>query len=124
GEIINEFRLSGKQNFPYATIDPDATEDDILSLTENYFKVKSTKEYIYALYAGETKGELYPDLFAGPFTPSDFGQEIHVWTWQGEPVKSIKLDKRLFSFDVCPEDKCIVGISLSEPDYLFEFRID
>ncbi len=123
GKLINEFNKAQEQDFPKAMINRNATQDEIKELVENYFTVTSTDQYIYALYSGKTKGELYPDLFTPNFSPLDFGNEIHVWDWEGNPVKKISLDQMIFSFDVCLKDSTILAISVNDPDKIMVFGI-
>lgn len=123
GKLITEFNSPQTHNFPYAMINRNATQDEIKELVENYFTITSTDQYIYALYSGKTKNKLYPDLFTPNFSPPDFGNEIHVWDWEGNPVKKISLDQMIFSFDVCLKDSTILAISVNDPDKIMVFGI-
>lgn len=72
-----------------------------------YLRIKSTDEYIYALYSGK------------PFVGTPEYNIIHVWDWEGNPVMKIDLNISLASFDVSPDNKSIVGISMFETEKIF-----
>ena len=86
-----------------------------------YHRIKSTDDYIYALYGGFSvsgyfKEDEMPHLF-------DFSKEIHIWKWDGTPVMKLKLDRPVFSFDITPDNKKIIATSVVDVDKLFEAEI-
>jgi len=92
--------------------------DQSMKLTNYYHRIKSTDDYIYALYGG------YPinDFFAeGRSTFSfDWSREVHIWKWDGTPVMKLILDRPVISFDVTPDNKKIIATSVVDTDKLFE----
>lgn len=77
-----------------------------------YWKIKSTEEFIYALYSGIViSGE-------GRNAP-DFASVIHIWKWDGTPVMKLELDRSIFSFDVTPDNKQLIASSIVDVDNLF-----
>ena len=65
-------------------------------------------------------GEL-PDRQSGLV---DFSNEIHVWDWNGKPIKKIFLDKNIFSFCVSPDDKFLICSSLNEIDKFYKYSLN
>ena len=98
--------------------------DQLLNSKEviNYYhRIKSTDDYIYALYGGFSvsgyfKEDEMPHLF-------DFSREIHIWKWDGTPVMKLKLDRPVFSFDITPDNKKVIATSVVDVDKLFEIEI-
>ncbi len=81
-----------------------------------YWRIKSTKEYIYALYPGtglSWEDENIPDL----------ATVIHIWKWDGTPVMKLELDRPIFSFDVTPDNKQLIASSIVDVDKLFVAEI-
>ncbi|TCO04435.1 BF3164 family lipoprotein [Natronoflexus pectinivorans] len=86
-----------------------------------YHRIKSTDEYIYALYGGFSVSEYFkegemPHVF-------DFSKEIHIWEWDGTPVMKLKLDRPVFSFDVTHDNKKIIATSVVDVEKLFVTEI-
>ena len=90
-------------------------------LINYYHRIKSTNDYIYALYGGFSVS----DHFKEGETPHvfDFSREIHIWKWDGTPVMKLKLDRPVFSFDVTRDNKRIIATSVVDVDKLFETEI-
>lgn len=86
-----------------------------------YHRIKSTDNYIYALYGGFSvagyfkEGET-PHLF-------DWSREIHIWKWDGTPVMKLKLDRPVFSFEITSDNKKVIATSVVDVDKLFEAEI-
>lgn len=81
-----------------------------------YCLLKSTSEFIYALYSGvgiSFEDEKIPD----------FASVLHVWQWDGTPVMTLELDRSIFSFDITPDNKQIIASSIVDVDKLFVAEI-
>ena len=91
-------------------------------IMNNYRAVKSTNNFIYALYVGKTNQDLsydWNDLAAF----GNHSNEIHVFSWEGEPVKRILLDRAIFSFDVTHDDRTLIASSIDSMDDLFKYSL-
>jgi hypothetical protein len=77
-----------------------------------YWKIKSTEEFIYALYSSTGRPGESEDS-------PDFGSVIHIWKWDGTPVMEIELDRSIHSFDVTPDNKQLIVSSIFDVDNLF-----
>jgi len=115
GEIKHEVRLNNGQSFPYALFDENSS-DGFDEVMQNYRWIKSSNHYIYALYIGKKSKEL-------PMGLNDFSNEIHVWDWDGEPVKKILLDEIIFTFDVDLDDTCLIASSLNSLNALYKYNL-
>jgi hypothetical protein len=124
GELVKEIKTSPNNEFPMALLNRNATREEIQKVVENYYRIASTENFIYALYSGKTKGELYPGMFSGDFVLPDFGNEIHVWDWAGNYIKRIILDRPIFTFDVSPEDELLLAISVNIPDRIYAYNLE
>jgi hypothetical protein len=88
------------------------------SLINYYHRIKSTDEYIYALYGGFSVNDHFKEG-EEPYV-FDWSKEIHIWKWDGTPVMKLILDRPVFAFDVTPDNKKIIATSLVNVDKLFE----
>ena len=116
GKIRKETRLNNGQRFPYGLIKNNPTRYDIDNVMQNYRAIKTSNNFIYALYIGKASQELDRGL-------NDFSNEIHVWNWDGEPVKKILLDKKIFTFDVDLNDTYLIASSLLSLDALYKYDL-
>jgi hypothetical protein len=90
-------------------------------LVNYYQRIKSTDDYIYALYAGFSVADHYkegevPHIF-------DWSGELHIWKWDGTPVMKLILDRPVFAFDVTPDNRKIIATSVVDVDNLFVAEI-
>lgn len=95
--------------------------DQSEGLIDHYHRIKSTDDFIYALYGGFTVSDYFkegeePHVF-------DWSREIHIWKWDGTPVMKLILDRPLFSFDITPDNKKIIATSVVDVDKIFEAEI-
>ena len=74
-----------------------------------YVSIRSTSGYIYALYWGSEVSS----------PREDYASVLHVWKWDGTPVMTLELDRPIYSFDVTPDNKQIIAVSLADVDNLF-----
>jgi WD40 repeat protein len=81
-----------------------------------YWQLKSTNEFIYGLFPG---AEL---SFEDEKIP-DFASVIHIWDWNGNPIMNLKFERSVFSFDVTPDNKQIIALSIVDVDKLFVSEI-
>jgi len=81
-----------------------------------YELIHSTHNYIYALYNGNTPSVSEKTL--------DRSNIIHVFDWDGNPVKKLILDREIFAFDVSEDDSFIVAVSMNQPDKLLRFSLN
>lgn len=84
---------------------------------DNYWRIRSTNEFIYALYSKGIPPELKWD--GGTVKYADVANEIHVWDWEGNPILKLILDRSIFSFDVTPDNKQLIALSIEDVDKLF-----
>jgi hypothetical protein len=121
GTLLKDARYNNHQQFPEAVISEYRTAALHEKVMINYQKIKSTDQFIYGLYVGKTHGEL-PEM-SDFYHFHDNSAEIHVWDWEGNPVRKLLLDKKIFSFDVSRDDKVLIGSSVNDPDHLFRFAL-
>jgi len=122
GSLKQEIRFENRKPFPDYLI--DGNEADWEYVTQNYWFVKSSNNFIYALYAGKTYGESGYERDGPGNAAVDISNEIHVYDWDGNPVKKIITDKKMFDFDVSADDRIIVAISKENPDHIYEYRFE
>lgn len=87
-------------------------------VTSYYHRIKSTDDYIYALYGGFSVMDHFkegeePHLF-------DWSREVHIWKWDGTPVMRLILDRPVTAFDVTPDNQKVIATSVIDTDKLFE----
>lgn len=117
GNIHKEVRFENKQVFPNALIQENPSESAINEITQNYRKIKSTNEFIYALYIGKAEKDIKE-------ASGNFSNEIHVWDWDGNPIKRIKLDNDIFSFDVDSFDRFLICSSVNSLDTFYKYNLN
>lgn len=117
GELVKEIWLDNNQSFPSVLIEKNPSESSINEIMQNYRVIKSSKDLIYALYIGKKEKDLKKGL-------NDFSNEIHVWSWKGDTIVRILLDKNIFSFDVDFDNKYIICASLESINGLYKYSID
>ncbi len=107
GQLYSEMYMAdASKNKQILTNDSPIKE----GLINYYFRIKSTNEFIYALYSGKLAG--LPEF-----------SEIHIWDWEGNPILHLELEKPFISFDVTADNRFIVASSLFETDKLFRAEI-
>jgi hypothetical protein len=116
GKLQKDIRLDNNQRFPYALIKQEPTLDEVNEMMQNYRMVKSTNHFIYALYVGQETKYLSPGL-------NNLSNIIHVWDWEGNPIMELKLDKKIFTFDVSPSDEFLICSSLEQIDGLYKYKL-
>lgn len=119
-KLINEMQMSDASNNREIIL-TDQVQNRSKEVINYYQRIKSTDDYIYALYsgfpvAGYFKEDEMPHVF-------DYSREIHIWKWDGTPVMKLKLDRPVFSFDITPDNKKIIATSVVDVDKLFEAEI-
>lgn len=109
GQIISEMHMADVSKNMQILND---NSSGYIGLVSYYILIKSTNEYIYALYSGKQH--------TGNIPPYN---EIHIWDWDGNPIMHLKFEKPVISFDVTNDNKDIVASSLFEIDKLFRAEI-
>lgn len=116
GHILSESEYVNNQLEPTIYGSNNLKNADLSSLTINYLKVKVTDGFVYGLYSGKTHGEL------GLLNTSDLCNEIHIWNWDGMPVKRFILNKSVSNFAVSLDDSYILLYSFNEDDILYKIN--
>lgn len=75
----------------------------------SYISLYATDQYLYALYSGETVKDCLEN-----HKECD-GDQLVVFNWKGEKIKTLKLDIRCLTIAVTPDDKILYGIA-NNPD--------
>lgn len=119
GELNTEIRFNNQQDFPYSMVKTNPTQTEMLNMTMNYTKLKVTNKYIYALYIGKTLKEMN----ANERHTDDYSNEIHVFDWNGKPVRKILLDQYIFSFCITPNDDYLIASSLNSINKLYQYKL-
>ncbi|MEA1875738.1 MAG: BF3164 family lipoprotein [Bacteroidota bacterium] len=119
GDLLYESRYLNGQEFPLALVNPNSSQKSFGQIMQNYRKIKSTTEYIYALYIGKTTSEMTKEGVG----LDDFSNEIHVWDWLGNPIQKILLDRNIFSFCVANNNKYLICSSLNSIDKLYKYKL-
>lgn len=121
GELLHESKFMNGQVSPEMILH-NPSKKDYDNIIQNYKKVKTTNKYIYGLYCGKSNEDMnVTNEVTGLF---DYAKEIHVWDWEGKPVKRIYLDKECFSFCVSPDDSFIITSSIGDLDELNLYQND
>ncbi len=119
-KLLTELQMTdASKNEKILLKDPNLKRGD--ELINYYYRIKSTNDFIYALYAGISVSEYYKEGEMPQYT--DFSDEIHIWKWDGTPVMKLELDRPIFSFEVTHDNKKIVATSVDDVDKLFEAEI-
>ena len=87
-------------------------------MIDYYHRIKSTDDYIYALYGGFSVNDHFKEGEEPYYF--DWSREVHIWKWDGTPVMKLILDRPVTSFDVTPDNKKIIATSVVDTDKLFE----
>lgn len=119
GELLKELMFKNNQNAITVDMLNNLDQATLNSITVNYLKIKTTKNFIYGLYAGKT----HVELNTAERRNADYGHEIHVWNWEGEPVARYKLPNSVSGFAVTKDDSFVICTSLMYDDKLFKFKL-
>jgi hypothetical protein len=76
----------------------------------SYVDIGSTSEYVYALFSGTPRPQW------------GFGQQVHVFNWQGDLVGALRLEERINHFAVNATTNQVYGIRYDPDSALFEFE--
>ena len=87
----------------------------------NYYSIRSTNEFIFALFSDTPPPPLIRD--GDRWRHNDVANEIHVWDWDGNPIMKIKLDRLIYSFDVAPDNQKIIALSTLDAHHLFLAKV-
>ena len=117
GELKKEIRLKNGQSFPYALIEKNPSEYSFKEVMQDYRFIKSSNDFIYASYVGKKSNELHEEGL------SYFSNEIHVWNWDGEPIKRILLDENIFAFEVDSHDNYLIASSLMDINTFYKYNL-
>lgn len=123
GNLEKDIRLHNNQSFPNAHRGKPATPSELYSTTLNYIRSYSTQNYFYVSYSGKSQMDLQPNVLQEGFKAINYSKEIHVFDWEGNPIKRIILDKMIFAFAVSPDDKTLIAIPLGEPDLILKYDL-
>ena len=74
-----------------------------------YISLYATDQYVYALYSGETAKSCLEN------NKEPDGDQLIIFNWKGEKIKTLKLDIRCLTIAVTPDDKILYGIA-NNPD--------
>ena len=116
GEIKKEVRLNNGQPFPRALLENNPSEYSLNERIQNYRMIKASNNYIYALYVGKKEQEMEKGV-------NDLSNEIHIWNWDGAPIKRFLLDEKIFTFDVDLNDNYLIAYSLLSIDALYKYNL-
>jgi len=114
--LIHEIRLENKQKLPSEFLENIKNPTDLEGTMINYLKLKVTDSYIYGLYVGKTRGELKVQERKN----DDYGCEIHIWDWNGNPIAKLILEKEVSSFAVSSNNKYIICSSVKADNILYK----
>ena len=111
-----------EKNIAKSTLDKEFIANGLINNNETekyYFQIRSTSDLIFGLYWGKSFSEIEQSFYGS----AGFYPEIHVFDWDGNPVMKLELDRPIFSFDVTPDNKQIIAISITDPDHLLVAEI-
>ena len=120
GRLLSEMQVTHSSKNKEILLDnsSDYIRDGLINY---YFRIKSTNDYIYALYQGQPVVEF--SLEGGVPKYQDVASELHIWDWNGNPILNLKFERSVFSFDVTPDNKQIIALSIVDVDKLFVSEI-
>ncbi len=117
GNLVKEVRHINGQDFPIELVSKRISESKLENVMQNYMGIKSTNKYIYALYVGKTQKEIKLK------SSNNLSNILHVFDWEGNPIKEIVLDKDIFSYVVSYDDSYILCSCIDQIDKLYKFNI-
>lgn len=120
GDLLKELMFKNNQNAITVDMLNNLDQATLNNTTVNYLRIKTTENLIYGLYAGKTHAELN----TAERRNADYGHEIHVWNWDGEPVARYKLPNSVSGFAVTKDDSFVICTSLMYDDKLFKFKLN
>jgi hypothetical protein len=115
GKLIRDVWYSNKQRSLSVYMQDEPNPSDLMNITVNYQRINTTDKYIYGLYSGKTQEEIKQT--------DDYGFEIHVWDWDGQPIVRYILNQPVNSFTVSPDDSYIICSSFQHYDKLYKAEI-
>lgn len=119
GAVLSEVEFSNNQRNPLCYATEFSSNEDVLSTTINYMKIKTTDRYIYGLYSGKT----HLELSTSSTDMSDYCSEVHVWDWMGNPIKRFVLDKPVGCFAVSQDDSIMIFYSYNRDNMLYKLSM-
>ena len=105
--FIPEYKLTTVFNNPVVQFSPKSRF--------GYLYMQSTDKYIYALYSGRSRKD-----FPGK---ANFGQSIHVFDWDGNPIKEYKLDQDIFAFAINEKENTLYAIQHYPKSQVVKFSL-
>lgn len=108
GYVVHDTRFVCNKQIPQASLADNPKNKEADRNVIYYSIINSTDNYIYVLYGNNS---------------FDMSNELHIFDWEGNPVKRIFLDKDIFTFDVSPDDSFIIACSHNHTDKLFKFNL-
>ena len=115
GKLVRDVWYRNKQRSLSVYMQDKPNPSDLMNTTVNYQRISTTDKYIYGLYSGKTREEMKQI--------DDYGFEIHVWDWDGQPVVRYILNQPVNSFTVSPDDSYIICSSFQHYDKLYKAEI-
>ncbi|MDR9417597.1 BF3164 family lipoprotein [Gracilimonas sp.] len=116
---LNRFKIFNYEGnlIRYISINDDYITDDP---SEDYiFRTiaTSTNEHIYTLGVFNTEEKLSQD-------PDNFTPIIEIWSWEGKPIKRLKIDQKIHRFAVSDKYETLYGFSIFDPSKIVTYKLD
>lgn len=113
-QVRGPFRFDPR--FTVADLQGFKTMSSDESMRHGYVDVTVTDDRIYALFSGRTR-----EAFGGD---ASFGRYVHVFDWDGQLVKVLKLDRDLISVALSADRRRLYGASHNPEPAIMSFDLD
>ncbi|MTI88595.1 MAG: hypothetical protein FH748_11560 [Balneolaceae bacterium] len=100
-----------------------------ISIDDEYISEASSDDFIYRAYVTSTNKHIYT---LGVFNteeklsqdPDNFSPMIGVWSWEGKPIKRLKIDQKIHRFAVSDKYETLYGFSIFDPSKIYTYKLD
>lgn len=76
----------------------------------------ATEDFVYVLAIEQVQNEVMSNI-------SSFKPKLEIWNWEGELQAKYLLDKPIITFAVSEENPKLYGISIADPNTIYEFDL-
>ena len=122
GSLTQDIQVDGSAQPADAFFKTDATPAEIEEIVQYYIGIETTDDFIYALYNGENV-RLVPED-AEPDSQIDYNTEVHVFDWNGNPIKKIRLQHPTNIIAVAPNDEYFIASATNINGKIYKYDLN